>query len=102
MRFLLSSALCTALAVALAGCTPSPSATAEPAPAAGEDARPQEGPQVDTALGNGQGSVTIAGEDAAEDVQRWTAPRVDRQGRTLAQLRRAACLLYTSPSPRDS
>ncbi len=88
MRFPLSSVLCTALA--LAGCTPSPSATPEPGPAAGEDARPQQGMQADATPEAAQGSVTIAGEDAAEDVQRWTPPRVDRQGRSLAQLRRAA------------
>ncbi|MBN4959889.1 formylglycine-generating enzyme family protein [Stenotrophomonas maltophilia] len=90
MRFPLSSVLCTALAVALAGCTPSPSATPEPGPAAGEDARPQEGSLAEPTPGAGQGSVTIAGEDATEDVQRWTPPRVDRQGRSVAQLRRAA------------
>ena len=59
-------------------------------PAAGEDARPQQGMQADATPEAAQGSVTIAGEDAAEDVQRWTPPRVDRQGRSLAQLRRAA------------
>ncbi|MDW7603679.1 formylglycine-generating enzyme family protein, partial [Stenotrophomonas maltophilia] len=90
MRFPLSSVLCTVLAVALAGCTPSPSATPEPGPAAGEDARPQEGSLAKPTPGTGQGSVTIAGEDATEDVQRWTPPRVDRQGRSVAQLRRAA------------
>ncbi|MCO7469289.1 SUMF1/EgtB/PvdO family nonheme iron enzyme [Stenotrophomonas maltophilia] len=87
MRFLLSPVLCTALAVGLAGCTPSP-----PAPTSGgtaghpADPAPEAGP----APGSGQGTVTIAGDDAAEDIQQWTPPRVDRQGRTLAQLRRAA------------
>lgn len=87
MRFLLSSALCASLALALVACTPSPPT---PAGKAGEGtgqaappAAPEDRPPV-------QGSVTIAGEDAAEDVQQWTPPRVDREGRSLAQLRRAA------------
>lgn len=90
MRFPLSPVLCTALAVALAGCTPSPSAPAERA--ASEEARAAEGADTGANASSqaGQGSVTIAGEDAAEDVQQWTPPRVDRQGRSLAQLRRAA------------
>lgn len=88
MRFPLSSVLCATLALALAGCTPSaPVATDR---GAGADARPTGD------MGSGersqapQGSVTIAGEDAAEAVQQWTPPTVDRQGRSLAQLRRAA------------
>ncbi|AWH29817.1 formylglycine-generating enzyme family protein [Stenotrophomonas sp. YAU14A_MKIMI4_1] len=85
MRFALPIALCTALGVALAACTPSPPAS----PSAGEPERPR--PKVDdTAAAAATGTVTIAGEDASEDVQRWTPARVDRQGRTLAQLRRAA------------
>ncbi|MGE8240796.1 MAG: SUMF1/EgtB/PvdO family nonheme iron enzyme, partial [Stenotrophomonas indicatrix] len=87
MRFLLSPVLCTALAVGLAGCTPSPPAqTAGATAAPPADAAPEAGP----ARGTGRGTVTIAGDDAAEDIQQWTPPRVDRQGRTLAQLRRAA------------
>ena len=83
MRFPLSSALCTALAVALAGCTPPP-----PAPASGAD---EERPaQAQPADAPGQGTVTIADDDAAEDIQQWTPPRVDRQQRSQAQLRRAA------------
>ena len=87
MRFLLSPALFTALAVGLAGCTP-PS----PAPTAGGTAGQPADPAAEAgpAPGSGQGTVTIAGDDAAEDIQQWTPPRVDRQGRTLAQLRRAA------------
>ncbi|MBK0027875.1 formylglycine-generating enzyme family protein [Stenotrophomonas sp. S48] len=85
MRFALPIALCTALGLALAACTPSPPAS----PSAGEPERPR--PKVDdTAAAAAKGTVTIAGEDASEDVQRWTPARVDRQGRTLAQLRRAA------------
>ncbi|WP_164275572.1 formylglycine-generating enzyme family protein [Stenotrophomonas sp. B1-1] len=85
MRFALPIALCTALGLALAACTPSPPAS----PSAGEPERPR--PKVDdTAAAAATGTVTIAGEDASEDVQRWTPARVDRQGRTLAQLRRAA------------
>ncbi|WP_313139762.1 formylglycine-generating enzyme family protein [Stenotrophomonas sp.] len=85
MRFALPIALCTALGLALAACTPSPPAS----PSAGEPERPR--PKVDdTAVAAAKGTVTIAGEDASEDVQRWTPARVDRQGRTLAQLRRAA------------
>ncbi|AWH33771.1 formylglycine-generating enzyme family protein [Stenotrophomonas sp. SAU14A_NAIMI4_8] len=85
MRFALPIALCTALGLALAACTPSPPAS----PSAGEPERPR--PKVDdTAVAAAKGTVTIAGEDASEDVQRWTPVRVDRQGRTLAQLRRAA------------
>ncbi|WP_312708105.1 formylglycine-generating enzyme family protein [Stenotrophomonas sp.] len=81
MRFPLPIALCTALALGLAACTPSPPAR--------EPERPR--PRVnDAAPAAAQGTVTIAGEDAGEDVQRWTPPRVDRQARTLAQLRRAA------------
>ena len=83
MRFPLSSALCTALAVALAGCTPPP-----PVPADGAaDARPA---REQPAPAPGQGTVTIADDDAAEDIQQWTPPRVDRQQRNQAQLRRAA------------
>ncbi|WP_312739704.1 formylglycine-generating enzyme family protein [Stenotrophomonas sp.] len=83
MRFPLSSALCTALAVALAGCTPPP-----PVPASGADeARPAQAQPADAP---GQGTVTIADDDAAEDIQQWTPPRVDRQQRSQAQLRRAA------------
>ncbi|QKW56173.1 formylglycine-generating enzyme family protein [Stenotrophomonas sp. NA06056] len=87
MRFLLSPALFTALAVGLAGCTPSP-----PAPTAGGTAgRPADSAEeAGPTPGTGQGTVTIADDDAAEDIQQWTPPRVDRQGRTLAQLRRAA------------
>ncbi|AWH25981.1 formylglycine-generating enzyme family protein [Stenotrophomonas sp. YAU14D1_LEIMI4_1] len=85
MRFALPIALCAALGLALAACTPSPPAS----PSAGEPERPR--PKVDdTAAAAAKGTVTIAGEDASEDVQRWTPARVDRQGRTLAQLRRAA------------
>ncbi|AWH18179.1 serine/threonine kinase [Stenotrophomonas sp. ZAC14D2_NAIMI4_7] len=85
MRFALPIALCTALGLALAACTPSPPAS----PSAGEPERPR--PKVDdTAAAAAKGTVTIAGDDASEDVQRWTPARVDRQGRTLAQLRRAA------------
>ncbi|AWH22119.1 formylglycine-generating enzyme family protein [Stenotrophomonas sp. ZAC14D2_NAIMI4_6] len=87
MRFALPIALCTALGLALAACTPSPPAS----PSAGEPERPR--PKVDdtaAAAAAATGTVTIAGEDASEDVQRWTPARVDRQGRTLAQLRRAA------------
>ncbi|MEG0185854.1 MAG: SUMF1/EgtB/PvdO family nonheme iron enzyme [Stenotrophomonas sp.] len=86
MRFLLSSALCCALVVTLAGCAPSPTAPAT-APSAGRPAAPARDAENADA---GQGTVTIAGDDAAEDIQQWTPPRVDRQGRTLAQLRRAA------------
>lgn len=88
MRFLLSPVLLTALAVGLAGCTPSPPAQTSVGPAAhpADPAPEAAGP----APGTGQGTVTIAGDDAAEDVQQWTPPRVDRQGRTLAQLRQAA------------
>lgn len=83
MRFPLSSALCTALAVALAGCTPPP-----PVPASGAD---EERPaQAQPADAPGQGTVTIADDDAAEDIQQWTPPQVDRQQRSQAQLRRAA------------
>jgi formylglycine-generating enzyme required for sulfatase activity len=83
LRFPLSSALCTALAVALAGCTPPP-----PVPASGAD---EERPaQAQPADAPGQGTVTIADDDAAEDIQQWTPPRVDRQQRSQAQLRRAA------------
>ena len=83
MRFPLSSALCTALAVALAGCTPPP-----PVSASGPD---EERPaQAQPADAPGQGTVTIADDDAAEDIQQWTPPRVDRQQRSQAQLRRAA------------
>lgn len=85
MRFPLPIALCTALALGLAACTPSPPATSS----AGEPERPR--PKVhEAAPSAAKGTVTIAGEDASEDVQRWTPPQVDRQGRTLAQLRRAA------------
>ncbi|AWH54064.1 serine/threonine kinase [Stenotrophomonas sp. ESTM1D_MKCIP4_1] len=83
MRFPLSSALCTALAIALAGCTPPPAA---PESGAGEE-RAAQGPAVEA---SGQGTVTIADDDAAEDIQHWTPPRVDRQQRSQAQLRRAA------------
>lgn len=83
MRFPLSSALCTALAIALAGCTPPP---AVPANGAGEE-RAAQGPAAEA---SGQGTVTIADDDAAEDIQQWTPPRVDRQQRSQAQLRRAA------------
>ncbi|MDC7799073.1 formylglycine-generating enzyme family protein [Stenotrophomonas geniculata] len=93
MRFPLSSALCTALAMALAGCTPSPPTAADRR--AGEEARPSANADSDERPQAGQGSVTIAGEDAAEDVQQWTPPRVDRQGRSLAQLRRAAGQAFT-------
>ncbi len=83
MRFPLSSALCTALAVALAGCTPPP-----PVPASGAD---EERPvQAQPADAPGQGTVTIADDDAAEDIQQWAPPPVDRQQRSQAQLRRAA------------
>jgi len=83
LRFPLSSALCTALAVALAGCTPPP-----PVPASGAD---EERPaQAQPADAPGQGTVTIADDDAAEDIQQWTPPRVDRQQRSQAQLRHAA------------
>jgi len=83
LRFPLSSALCTALAVVLAGCTPPP-----PVPASGAD---EERPaQAQPADAPGQGTVTIADDDAAEDIQQWTPPRVDRQQRSQAQLRRAA------------
>jgi len=83
LRFPLPSALCTALAVALAGCTPPP-----PVPASGADeARPAQAQPADAP---GQGTVTIADDDAAEDIQQWTPPRVDRQQRSQAQLRRAA------------
>ncbi|MFX6118843.1 hypothetical protein ABTE85_21515, partial [Acinetobacter baumannii] len=60
--------------------------------AASEEARAAEGADTGANASSqaGPGSVTIAGEDAAEDVQQWTPPRVDRQGRSLAQLRRAA------------
>ncbi|MBN5142214.1 formylglycine-generating enzyme family protein [Stenotrophomonas maltophilia] len=92
MRFPLSSVLCTALAVALAGCTPSPPATADRT--AADDLRPGAGKGADDSPQPALGSVTIAGEDAAEDVQQWTPPRVDRQGRSLAQLRRAATQAY--------
>lgn len=85
MRFALPIALCTALGLALAACTPSPPAS----PSAGEPERPRPKGD-DTAAAAATGTVTIAGEDASEDVQRWTPARVDRQGRTLAQLRRAA------------
>jgi hypothetical protein len=93
LRFPLSSALCTALAMALAGCTPSPPTAADRS--AGEEARPSANANSDERPQAGQGSVTIAGEDAAEDVQQWTPPRVDRQGRSLAQLRRAAGQAFT-------
>lgn len=83
MRFPLSSALCTALAVALAGCTPPPPVPAE---GAGEKRPAREQP----APAPGQGTVTIADDDPAEDIQQWTPPRVDRQQRSQAQLRRAA------------
>ncbi|WP_313179859.1 SUMF1/EgtB/PvdO family nonheme iron enzyme [Stenotrophomonas sp.] len=83
MRFPLSSALCTALAVALAGCTPPPPV---PADGAGDERPAREQP----APAPGQGTVTIADDDAAEDIQQWTPPRVDRQQRSQAQLRRAA------------
>ncbi len=83
MRFPLSSALCTALAVALAGCTPPPPVPADEA----ADERPAREPP---AQAPGQGTVTIADDDAAEDIQQWTPPRVDRQQRSQAQLRRAA------------
>ncbi|HYQ22092.1 formylglycine-generating enzyme family protein [Stenotrophomonas sp.] len=83
MRFPLSSVLCAALAVALAGCTPSP-----PVPDTGGDApRPAK---VDPDAAAGQGTVTIADDNAAEDIQQWIPPRVDRQQRSQAQLRRAA------------
>ncbi|WP_343649811.1 formylglycine-generating enzyme family protein [Stenotrophomonas sp.] len=85
MRFALPIALCTALGLALAACTPSPPAS----PSAGEPERPRPKGD-DTAAAAATGTVTIAGEDASEDVQRWTPARVDRQGRTLVQLRRAA------------
>ena len=87
MRFLLSSVPAFGLALALAACTPSPPSTAGQEPAAG---RAQAGARGDEAEPARQGTVTIAGDDAAEDVQQWTPPRVDRQGRSLAQLRRAA------------
>jgi len=83
LRFPLSSALCTALAVALAGCTPPPPV---PADGAGDERPAREQP----APAPGQGTVTIADDDAAEDIQQWTPPRVDRQQRSQAQLRRAA------------
>jgi len=83
LRFPLSSALCTALAVALAGCTPPPPVPAE---GAGEKRPAREQP----APAPGQGTVTIADDDPAEDIQQWTPPRVDRQQRSQAQLRRAA------------
>lgn len=83
MRFPLSSALCTALAVALVGCTPPPPV---PADGAGDERPAREQP----APAPGQGTVTIADDDAAEDIQQWTPPRVDRQQRNQAQLRRAA------------
>ncbi|HCL45013.1 MAG TPA: serine/threonine kinase, partial [Pseudomonas sp.] len=67
MRFPLSSALCTALAMVLAGCTPSPPTAADRS--AGEEARPSTNADSDERPQAGQGSVTIAGEDAAEDVQ---------------------------------
>ncbi len=92
MRFPLSSVLCTALALVLAGCTPSPPAAADRTTA--DEARPAADKGADDNPQVARGSVTIAGEDAAEDVQQWTPPRVDRQGRSLAQLRRAATQAY--------
>ncbi|TFZ44280.1 formylglycine-generating enzyme family protein [Stenotrophomonas maltophilia] len=92
MRFPLSSVLCTALVVALAGCTPSPPAAADRAAGDGVGAAADKG--ADDSPQAARGRVTIAGEDAAEDVQQWTPPRVDRQGRSLAQLRRAAAQAY--------
>ncbi|WP_439449944.1 formylglycine-generating enzyme family protein [Stenotrophomonas sp. ATs4] len=92
MRFPLSSVLCTALVVALAGCTPSPPAAADRTPAGEVRAAADKG--ADDSPQEARGRVTIAGEDAAEDVQQWTPPRVDRQGRSLAQLRRAAAQAY--------
>jgi len=65
LRFLLSPALFTALAVSLAGCTPSPPAqTAGATAAQPADPAPEAGP----ARGTGRGTVTIAGDDAAEDI----------------------------------
>lgn len=87
MRFPLSSALCASLALALVACTPSPPT---PAGKAGEGSGQAASPPAPEDLPAVQGSVTIAGQDAAEDVQQWTPPRVDREGRSLAQLRRAA------------
>lgn len=87
MRFPLSSALCASLALALVACTPSPPT---PAGKAGEGSGQAASPPAPEDRPAVQGSVTIAGEDAAEDVQQWTPPRVDREGRSLAQLRRAA------------
>ncbi|MHC1676314.1 serine/threonine kinase [Stenotrophomonas maltophilia] len=87
MRFPLSSALCASLALALVACTPSPPT---PAGKAGEGSGQAATPPAPEDRRAVQGSVTIAGQDAAEDVQQWTPPRVDREGRSLAQLRRAA------------
>lgn len=87
MRFPLSSALCASLALALVACTPSPPT---PAGKAGEGSGQAASPPAPEDRPAVQGSVTIAGQDAAEDVQQWTPPRVDREGRSLAQLRRAA------------
>lgn len=87
MRFLLSSVLCVVLAAALAGCSPAPTA-----PADGVAEGRRDGPAAGAvdAPADAHGTVTIGGDDAAEDIQQWTPPRVDRQGRTLAQLNRAA------------
>jgi formylglycine-generating enzyme required for sulfatase activity len=87
LRFPLSSALCASLALALVACTPSPPT---PAGKAGEGSGQAASPPAPEDRPAVQGSVTIAGQDAAEDVQQWTPPRVDREGRSLAQLRRAA------------
>jgi len=87
LRFPLSSALCASLALALVACTPSPPT---PAGKAGEGSGQAASPPAPEDRPAVQGSVTIAGQDATEDVQQWTPPRVDREGRSLAQLRRAA------------
>lgn len=94
MRFPLSSALCAALALALLGCSPATQAPADAtAPVTEADA---DGPAQAAATAGSPGRVTIADQDAAEDVQRWTPPVVDRQGRTLAQLRHAAQQAFQS------
>lgn len=88
MRFPLSSVLCISVAMAMAGCTPSPPASTQRT--ADGETRPSADRAVEAGPLAGPGSVTIAGDDAVEDVQQWTPPRVDRQGRSQVQLRRAA------------
>lgn len=87
MRFLLSSMLCAGLGATLLGCSPPPAA-----PQSGAADRPAAGAaaEAEDTRADAQGTVTIGGDDAAEDIQQWIPPRVDRQGRSLAELRRAA------------